>query len=78
MPTHGDEGMHSLEFQNIELKLDILIQKYSQLLQENRLLREQLQQLSCQHELLSKKNKLAVLKIKHVIGKLRDEVHEHV
>lgn len=66
----------SLEFTRLELSIDRLVLAYQELLRENRVLREQLQQLTKQQRLLFNKNQQTAVQVKQIIHQLREEIHE--
>jgi uncharacterized protein (TIGR02449 family) len=68
--------MNILELNNLDLKLDKLMREYQKILKENEELKKQLALLKQDKSILSGKNELAVTRIKHIIGQLREEIHE--
>jgi cell division septum initiation protein DivIVA len=69
--------MNTLDINNLELKLDLLLRKYDNLLKENQHLREQLALLKQRHTVLSDKtdkNQIVVTQIKRAISQLKEEM----
>ncbi len=70
--------MPHLAISNLGLKIEDLMQRYQQLLAENRSLRQELARLQAEKVLLTSKNELAIAKIKHITSQLREEIHERI
>lgn len=70
--------MLSLELSNLTGKVDELLRIFQELQQENRLLREQLAQLTLQNQALTDKKLQVLGRIKGIVNQLREEIHERI
>jgi uncharacterized protein (TIGR02449 family) len=66
--------MDPIEFVNLELQIESLLQTYEKLRSENNYLRQRLTKLTQERAELLDRNKKATVKIKRIISQLRSEI----